>query len=140
PTLFRSPRSGCCTGPCANVTLWSALCFSVIGQKFEPRPVGADTYAADLPSRGTRIDGSAPPPARIIGRLKVGTGVLVRADAGSATMAAAVSDVATAAATIERGAGLVGPRRRCRRPHLSPPPAQLLPRPQDGLSGLALSR
>src|SRR6478736_563525 len=101
------------TGPCWNVKLPSALCFFVMRQKFEPRPVGAETYAADLPSAGTRMDGSAPPPARSIGRLNVAAGVVVVecAMAGAATITPAVRTPAKAPATRERREGIV-----CSRP------------------------
>src|SRR4051812_39495290 len=84
------PASGCWTGDCTNETAPSGHRFLVIRQKFDPSPVGADTYATDLPSAGTRIDGSAPPPARIIGRLNVACGCDGRATAGNATVTPAV--------------------------------------------------
>src|SRR3954451_7351825 len=122
------PRSGCMTGPCLNVTEPSALRFLAMRQKFEPSPVGAETYAADLPSAGTRMDGSAPPPARIIGRLNVawGTVEVGCARAGRATVTPPVSVAATRPARAARRAGMSNSRRRCRE-SLRRGPASLLP-------------
>src|SRR3954453_4778265 len=100
------PASGCWTGDCTNETAPSGHRFLVIPQKFDPRPVGADTYATDLPSAGPRIDGSAPPPARIIGRLNVACGCDGRATAGNATVTPAVS--VAAIRPVSRGRARIG--------------------------------
>src|ERR1700737_1512855 len=74
------PRSGCCTGLWRKLKEPLGFFLSVILQKLLPSPLGADTYAALSPSAGTRMLGSAPPPANISGALKVAPDV--PADAG----------------------------------------------------------
>src|SRR3954447_13656284 len=100
------PASGCWTGDCTNDVEPSGHRLLALRQKFDPSPVGADTYATDLPSAGTRIDGSAPPPARIIGRLNVACGCDGRATAGNATVTPAVS--VAAIRPVSRGRARIG--------------------------------
>jgi len=64
------------------------------------RRLGAETYAADRPSFGTRMLGSAPPPARIIGLVNVAAGGVVVAE-NAAVAPPAISSAAVTAVAME---------------------------------------
>ena len=100
PTLISEspppvPRSGCCTGLCTNVRLLSGL--TLLGDP--PEVAAQPSWGGDVGGRlavaGTRMLGSAPPPASSIGGLKVAAGIAavagIDADKPAASSAPAAS-------------------------------------------------